>query len=505
MTPFLTTALGVLAALTVLLVACGLLLGQAFRAVTRRLERDLGQNPTTSLAEWIFGWRIRSLPAMSLTLQRAESGLPAHYPLESRPARSFFDGEVGFDPATLGPWPVAGQAPVATRTVLGPRARRPLALRTPVLVAPMGYGVALTADAKAALAEAATLTGTAVVTGEGPFFPEERALGCRYVLQWSRAQWAHQGAVVALADLVEIQVGQGAETAAAVVKPATTLPPAVRRLVASDAATIRASHAAFVADAMHAIRHANPDVPIGIKIPATHHLEADLAYVTQLGLDVITIDGSGAGSAGAPAVLSGHMGLDAVLAAHRAHRWLRERGLRSDVSLVVGGGVRGAADVAVLLALGADAVVVGTSLLLAMSHEQVFKGMPAAPPDSLVLAAARVGRVAPPFDRDRAAEHAANWLRATTQELTLIARAVGVANVHDLSPAHLVARSPRAHAALGLRYDADRDPRDKLVWGVGQLAAEYRRTEEVLGRIMGGLTRPTPGDGAAPRGGGHGG
>lgn len=494
-------AVWALVVLGVLLIFAGLAALAAVIAVKRlqsALEASLGQNPAGTVWEWLFSLKTRGFRDLNLAMQRAERGRPAVHPMGSTPHVDWLRDEVGFDPATLGPWPLAGGEAVDLTTVLGPRAERPLRLALPVLVAPMGYGVALSAAAKTALAQAATLAGTAVVSGEGPYLPEERAYASRWILQWSRAPWAHQASVVRLADMVDIQVGQGSEASVSIHKARSQLPSRARAALGGPL-VIRAGWPDLVAEAVETIRRVHPGCPVGVKLPATHHLEEDLDVLLEYGIDVVTLDGSQGGSAGSPAVITDHFGLDIALAVHRAHRWLLARHARRHVSLVGSGGVQGAADVAKLLALGADAVAVGSSLLLAMSHEQVAPLLPVRPPTRLVFSAARI-HGGPALDVDRAAEHAAAWFQASAAELVLLGQALGVRRIGDLRPWHLVARSQAAAAALGLAYDAEWSPGNMVARRVAQLVEDYRTVVASLSRIEAALGRARPRTMAGVRG-----
>jgi NAD(P)H-dependent flavin oxidoreductase YrpB (nitropropane dioxygenase family) len=444
------------------------------RRMAIRLERGLGKNPTGTLWETLYTINANSGTQLALTMQRAEQGKPAMHPMGSSPAVFWLD-QIGFDPATLDPVPRSREVAVDLTVQLGPHAKTPLKLSLPVLIAPMGYGVALNDRAKIALAQASSLVGTAISSGEGPFLPEERAFATKWILQWSRSAWAHQTEVVQLADMIEIQLGQGSEAGIGIVKDPGAVSPRAADAVHGNV-EIRTISRGQVPEW---IREFKGKVPIGVKVPANQHLEQDLALLTKWGVDVITLDGSSAGSAGSPAVISDHFGLDVGLAIHRAHRWLVAAGIREQVSLVGSGGIHDAADIAKLLALGADAVAVGSTLLFALSHEQVAENLPDMPPTGLTMGQHK--ETAPvTLDLDRAGEHVAAWFEATRIELAMICQALGVTSIHDLGPQHLVARTIEASTRFRLASDAD-----PLCWmrineALNQLVAHYQASNAVL-------------------------
>ncbi|MCY0879103.1 MAG: glutamate synthase-related protein [Firmicutes bacterium] len=426
----------------------GMLVFWGIPGVKRRLERLLGESPRTGITELFFSLQATTLREMMLTLQRATTGKPANHPMGSPMATPWLD-EFGWDPATLDPPARPRGSAVALAARLGPRAHRPLRLEFPVLIAPMGYGIALNWATKVALAQASALTGIATNSGEGPFLPAERAYAARWVLQFGRGPWNHQSATIRLADMVEIQLGQGSEADTGVRKSPQHLPRRIRQATDHPERTFRI-HGGIpfsLRRVVARIRRLNPEVPVGVKIPASDHLEHDIARLLGLKIDVLTVDGAEAASSSSPAVISDHFGLGCLEAVVRADVWLKALGQREHVSLVASGGVRGADDIAKLLALGADAVAVGSALLMAASHGQVHRVVPRFGPTRLVLASPQLSP-RDTLDVDMAAIHAVNWLKATQGELGLIAQAAGVAGLDELGPQHLIPRTARARALL---------------------------------------------------------
>ena len=310
---------GLIACVVALIGAAGLSVGA--RRVMRTIEKAMGHNPSRNFWEFLFTLRTHDMTSLAVTMQRAESGKPAIHPMGSPEHVNWLD-QIGFVPATLDPHPRDMDAQTAMGIRLGPKASRPLALAFPVYVAPMGYGVGLSDDAKIALAQAASLVGTATSGGEGPYLPEERAYAQHWILQQSRAGWAHQAAVIGLADMLEIQLGQGSEAGIGTKKQALEVSPRTKTAADGDV-LVHAAPTRDLGEWIRSLRTLRPDIPIGVKIPASHHVEKDLLLLLQWSVDVITLDGSSAGSADSPAVISDHFGLSTALAIHRAHRRLR--------------------------------------------------------------------------------------------------------------------------------------------------------------------------------------
>ncbi|MCL6563776.1 MAG: alpha-hydroxy-acid oxidizing protein [Firmicutes bacterium] len=436
--------LGVLLVFGSMMVAAALI---ALRALFWRLEVALGAPPQRTVWEWLFSLASNSPREIALTEQRAARGTAAAHPMGS-PARQSWLDELAFRPATLNPEPVAADT-VDTAAVIGPLAPRPIRLAAPFIVAPMAWGFSLTTEAKVALAMASQAAGVAVVSGEGPLLVEEVALSGAYILQYSRGRWAHQPAALRVADGVEIQLGQAAEGGMAVVKHLRSLPKRVRRaLHRASPLVIRPRIPQSLAQLRQHIRQVNPDIPVGVKIPAGPWAGRDVVKLAAMGFDFITLEGAEAATASSPAVIHDHLGIPLAVAIAEADQALKAAQLRHRVTLVASGGVRGAADAAKLLALGADVVAVGTSLLFALAHRQVAAHLPFHPPTGLVFPSGKGQGLS--LDQGEAFLNAAKWFYASRFELSLIAATVGCTHIGELGPHHLTAWRSEVAAWFGI-------------------------------------------------------
>jgi glutamate synthase domain-containing protein 2 len=170
------------------------------------------------------------------------------------------------------------------------------------------------------------------------------------------------------------------------------------------------------------------------------------------------------GATGAsPEFLLDHTGIPTVAAIPAARRALEEIGMYGKVSLVVSGGLKSGADVAKALALGADAVAIGTAALMALGcnsprYVEEYHALGAAPGACYhchtglcpVGVATQDEKLQQRLDPDEAGERLANFLRAITMEVTMLAKACGKANVHDLEPEDLRALTLEASAITGV-------------------------------------------------------
>lgn len=356
----------------------------------------------------------------------------------------------------------------STKTVIGKRnAENPLELETPIYITGMSYG-ALSKNAKVALGKAATMVGTATCTGDGGMLPEEREASDKLIYQILPSRYGLNPHHVMQADAIEICVGQGA-------KPGTGgLLMGVK--VLDHIADMRDLPSGI--DQRSPTRHPDwlgPDdlgmkieqlreatdwkVPVHVKLGACR-VKDDVKLAAKAGADAIVIDSMLAGTGASAEILLDHSGIPTVPAIVLAREALRELGLYGEVSLIVSGGIRGGADAAKALALGADAVAIGIAALLALNCN---KDIPEADFEKEVGVKAGfchhcqtglcpVGittqdpKLESRLDPDEGAQRVANFLNSMTMEMALLTRSLGKSDVHSLEPEDLAALTIEASA-----------------------------------------------------------
>jgi glutamate synthase domain-containing protein 2 len=413
--------------------------------------------------------------------QMAENG---QYPIRGLGARRrvpTFDDLV-FLTASVSRYPLEGyRERCETRTVLGTRhGARPLELEIPITIAGMSFG-ALSATAKEALGRAATAVGTSTTTGDGGMTPEERKASALLVYQVLPSRYGFDPSDLRQADAVEIVVGQGAKPGGggmllgqkvnARVAAMRTLPPGIDQRSASR-------HPDWVGPddlriKIEELREATEwRIPVFVKVGATR-VDHDVKLAVAAGADVIVVDGMQGGTAATQDVFIEHTGIPTLPAVRMAATALEEIGMRGEVQLVISGGIRSGADVAKALALGADAVSIGVAALLALGCNRrayrtatgelvdVEADYAALSTSSGHCAHCHTGRCPvgittqdPALESRLALEHAAgsvaNFQRATTMEVTALARACGKSDVHHLEPEDLAALTVEAAAMAKL-------------------------------------------------------
>jgi len=374
--------------------------------------------------------------------------------------------------ASMSRYPLEGyREKCGTNVVVGARfARTPLALDIPITIAGMSFG-SLSAPAKEALGRGATLAGTSTTTGDGGMTQEERRHSRLLVYQVLPSRYGMNPDDLRSADAIEIVVGQGAKPGGGGmllgqklsnrVAEMRTLPEGIDQRSASrhpdwtgpDDLEIKIAELREITDW---------EKPIYVKVGASRPYY-DTALAAKAGADVIVVDGMQGGTAATQEVFIEHVGIPTLAAIRPAARALQDLGLHRKVQLIVSGGVRNGADVAKALALGADAVSIGTAALVALGDndpaleaEYNALGTTAGAYDDWHEGRDPAGittqdpRLAARLDPVAAGRRLANYLQVLTLEAQAIARACGKSHLRNLEPEDLVALTIEAAAMAGV-------------------------------------------------------
>lgn len=413
------------------------------KEISSFIGRLVADKYTQNLMEvWVAGKRTSVLNILEIDL-RAEDGKIITRPIGSSKHFPGFDNLMFAPRQMSGPYFVEA-TPLNMQVTLGPKAQKPLVIRVPIMIGGMAYGIAMSEEAKIALARAAKSLQTAICSGEGPLLPEERAEAGKYVLQISRWPWgARSQEEINSADMLEVQMGQGADmgpvrieavefqgraqelSGLAPGEPALGLPapPGVEK---------RSDWPGF----MRNLRQKAKGVPIALKLMATGHLEDDLSVALDLGFDVIVLDGAQGGSHASSTLKQDDFGIPSLIALIRAQRFLTSQKVRNKMSLIVAGGFFTPGECLKALALGADAIYMATVPLFSLTHNQLGKVIPWEPPTTLVFYDSPNKNK---LDITQAATSVANTITSIVLEMEEGMRALGKTSLQELGPDDLVA------------------------------------------------------------------
>ncbi|MDI3299343.1 MAG: FMN-binding glutamate synthase family protein [Bacillota bacterium] len=452
--------------------------------VDSKMKRIMKEPYTDSLINTVTTLQKVNARILVETLMRAKQGKPVGRPFGSVLQMSPWE-HILLSPTYLTRVPPKYGTPIDLRVTIGPRAKKPLQIEIPVMVTGMSFGGALSVRAKVALARAASRAGTATNTGEA-FLPEEREAADKLIVQYIRGTWPassqYRWDQLEQADAIEIQVGQGAQAGVAQTTPAKKIHERMREAYGLDP-----GQDALIESQLEGVKGAQDlerlvrklkerfPVPIGYKFGATQWMERELEIAIRAGVDYIVVDGAEAGTHAAPPTLADDTGLPTFHALVRTVDYLERRGVREDVSVIAAGGLRTPGEFLKALALGADAVYIGTIAVLAMLADEMAKTAPGEPATQLVL---QTGSRRRDLDVEQAAQNLYNFFKAVEQEMRQGIAAVGKTRVADLKREDLVALDESIAAFAGIPSawrpsPASMGPAGELVqtWVDGRAAA----------------------------------
>ncbi|GGG75031.1 glutamate synthase large subunit-like protein [Salipiger pallidus] len=374
--------------------------------------------------------------------------------------------------ASMSRYPLEGyREKCETSLTLGTRfAKKPIELAIPITIAGMSFG-SLSGPAKEALGRGATMAGTSTTTGDGGMTEEERGHSEKLVYQYLPSRYGMNPDDLRRADAIEVVVGQGAK-------------PGGGGMLLGQKITERVAGMRDLPvgiDQRSACRHpdwtgpddleikilelreiTNWEKPIYIKVGGARPYY-DVALSVKAGADVIVLDGMQGGTAATQDVFLEHVGQPTLACIRPAVKALQDLGMHRKVQLVVSGGIRTGADVAKALALGADAVSIGTAALVALGDndpkwEAEYRKLGSTTgayddwhegrdPAGITTQDPELMKRLDPVEAGRRLR---NYLSVLTLECQTLARACGKSHVHNLEPEDLCALTIEAAAMAGV-------------------------------------------------------
>lgn len=342
-----------------------------------------------------------------------------------------------------------------TRVVLGGRfATKPIVLETPVMIAGMSYG-ALSKEAKIALSKATSMVGAVISNGEGGILPEELENSYRQSIQMLPSRMGFTKRSLEIADMIEVLYGIGAKPGLSghlMGEKITEEISEMRQIpIGIDLHSHPRTGDAFGADdmvvKMQQLREiTNWETPIFCKI-AAGRVKDDVKIAIKIGFDGIILDGCQGGTGAAPVMAADHLGIPTMPALVQAVKTMEEMGVKDEMSLIVSGGISDGSELAKALAIGADAVAIGTAAMVAMGCRVCMDCQAG-------KCAFGIGTQDPDLrsrlDIDEAATKVANYIKGMTAEAILLAKAAGKTKLKNLEREDLRALTIEACAMTGI-------------------------------------------------------
>ena len=380
--------------------------------------------------------------------------------------------DLTFIPCTLTRIPLEGyRERCSTKTVLGSRfAEKPIELDIPIMIAGMSWG-ALSYNAKVALAKGANIVGSSNTTGDGGMLMAEREHSRTLIYEVLPSRYGIDVHHLRVADGIELTIGQGAKPGTGGLLLGSKVLDTIaeqRDLPIGVDQRSPARHPDFLGPddmiiKIEELREATDwQVPIFVKMGATRVFD-DVKLAAKAGADVIVVDGMEGGTGASVEICQEHTGIPTLAAVCEARAALEDLGLYGEVQLIIAGGIRNGVDAAKAMALGADAVYIGTAAMIGLNcnkplYVEDYHELGTEP---YYCHHCHTGRcpvgittqdpeLMKRLDIDEATERVANLLQAMTSEIQILARACGKADIHHLDPEDLRALTSEASMICGI-------------------------------------------------------
>ncbi|RZB32928.1 MAG: hypothetical protein AEth_00274 [Candidatus Argoarchaeum ethanivorans] len=318
-------------------------------------------------------------------------------------------------------------------TELGPQIK----LDIPVVFAAMSYG-AISFNAHKALVMAAKQSGTLMNTGEGGLHKDLYSYADNIIVQVASGRFGVHSEYLNTCVMVEIKIGQGAKPGIGGHLPGEKVGEEISKTrmipVGTDAISPAPHHDIYSIEDLSQLIYAIKETtdytkPVSVKISAVHNVAAIASGIVRAGADIVTIDGFRGGTGAAPMVIRDNVGIPIEVALAAVDQRLRDEGIRNNASILCAGGIRTSADMAKAIALGADAVVIGTAALVAMGCRVCQKCYTGNCAWGIATQKPELVRRLDPLV---ASERLSNLLRAWDLELKEILGSLGVNSIESL-------------------------------------------------------------------------
>ncbi len=362
--------------------------------------------------------------------------------------------DIQFLPAQLASRPLLDEEAVATKIVIGKKAKKPLELDIPLFVSDMSFG-ALSKEAKIALSKGAEKAGTGICSGEGGMLPQEQEQNSKYFYELASAQFGFSWDKLDNVQAFHFKGGQGAKTGTGGHLPGSKVTKEIASVRGLEEGQTAISPATFpdfhgvkdFKDFATQVRERTGGIPIGFKIAASH-IEKDIQFALDVGVDYIILDGRGGGTGSAPTILRDNINVPTIPALARARKYLDKVGA-TDVTLIITGGLRIAEDFAKALMLGADAIAVSNSALQAIG----CLGMRACGTNNCPVGiATQKESLRSRLLIESSAKQLYNYFNATNELIKVVARACGYDDINKFNEDDLSTFDLDIHKLTNINY-----------------------------------------------------
>jgi len=360
-----------------------------------------------------------------------------------------------FLPAQLKRIPLNSTDPVHTGVVIGEDAKKPLELACPIMISGLSFG-AVSKATKTVISRTAQDLSVGFNSGEGGVLEEELTRSGTMVVQYSTGRFGVDEQILKNAAAIEIRFGQGAYPGKGSYLPAEKMSDEVsakRNLDHGEPAYSPAHHPDILTPRdlkkkILKLRRISSGAPIGAKI-GCGNVEEDVKILAESEVDFIALDGFGGGTGATDKYVRENVGIPIYSALPRANKTLNELRSKRKISIIGSGGLRNSADFAKCLALGADAVYIGTAALIAINCEQYRLCYTGNCPTGI---ATQNPKLEKQIDVDESVLKLSNFIKLSTEEIANLTRITGKNNVSKLDRSDLVSVNRDLAAITGVKW-----------------------------------------------------
>ncbi|MFQ5439910.1 MAG: glutamate synthase-related protein [Nitrosopumilaceae archaeon] len=394
----------------------------------------------------------KTLPEMDHIAAKAKWRVKEIEPMGTTKYVPGFD-EILFKAAQLHSTPLLEDEELNLKTIIGKTAKKPLEISMPVYVSHMSFG-ALSEEAKTALAIGSKKMEIATCSGEGGRNQREFDNAGKYIYEVSTPKFSRNEEWIKSANAVEIKIGQAAKPGLGGHLLKEKITPEIAKLRGipededqiSPARNTEINSKQDLKDYVSQLKDMTNGIPIGIKF-AAGNVEGDLEFALYAEPDFITIDGRGGGTGAAPVFVKDNFAMPAVYAVARARKLLDKH--QSHISLIMTGGYRTSGDICKTIAMGADAVAIATSAMIAIGCQQYRTCHTGNCPVGI---ATQKQNLRDRFSVEESVDRFVNYMSILKMEIEEITRATGKNNIHKLGFDDLITTSADISMGTGLEH-----------------------------------------------------
>jgi glutamate synthase domain-containing protein 2 len=364
--------------------------------------------------------------------------------------------DIQFIPAQVNKIPLNQEEHVNTTVNLGPNASKPLKLSSPIMITGLSFG-AINKNVIQVITETASKLKIGFNTGEGGLTTDEKINGLDYrIVQYSTGRFGVDEEILKSAAAVEIRFGQGAYPGKGSYLPSekmTSEVARVRGLSSGEASYSPAHHYDMtnpqdIKNKVSYLREITHGVPIGAKI-GCGDVKADVKVLVNSNVDYIALDGFGAGTGATDLYIRDNVGIPIFAALPQAYKTLTELGVKDKISLIASGGLLRSADFAKCLALGADAVYIGTAALIAINCQQYRICYTGLCPTGVTTQNPQLMKQ---LNINEGVKRLTNFIELSTEEISNLTRIVGKDDVNKLDKNDIISINKDLSRICGIRW-----------------------------------------------------